>query len=251
MLMSHRVALLTSASFVISAAFASSPDLTLTESTYETCLTGAANSSALITIVQDQVTLLGPTSDLSAVYATLAGVSTAQGLTVSSNSAGTQALQAAQSCIAKVVPTVGAGRLHQVRSDLQCGDDLFVDGQTVFSSFEVVDDEWATFLPDGVQDPSCGAKRHREIYLLPNGDYAAVWLHEALGKKWKNKYTMSCANNDCSFVDGNQCNPGKLTGPMGKQPGCLCTGTGDGYGCAGSSSATTEDEETSCPASFF
>lgn len=230
---------------------ATTPDLTLTESTYQDCLSQAADPAAQITVVQDQVTLVGPTSSLSAVYAALAGVQTDQGLSVSSNAAGTQALSAAQSCLARRVPTVGAGRLHQVRADLRCGDDLFVDDQTVFSSFEVIDGEWATFFPDGVQNPVCGDKRHREIYELSNGDFAAAWVEGISGNQRKNDYTMSCANAACSSTAGNQCNPGRLTGPMGKQPGCLCTGTGDGYGCKGSSSSTTEDESTSCPASLF
>jgi hypothetical protein len=229
-------------------ALAAAPDLTLTESTYAACLSAATNQAAQITVEQNQATLHGPTSDLSAVYAVLAGVSTSQGLTVASNQAGTESLQAAQACLAKVVPTVGAGRLHQVRSDIRCATELFVDGQTVFSNFDVVNDEWITLYPDGVQDPTCDEKRHVLAYELSNGDMAAVWVDEAFGKKRKNKYTMSCENADCMYPEGNNCLPGRLNGPMGKQPGCLCTGTGDGMGCLGSSSSTTEDEDTTCPA---
>jgi len=228
------------------------PDLTLTQAAYDTCLAQAHDPASQITVTDGQSTLVGPTSDLSAVYAALAGTASAASVAVTSNAAGDQALGAAQSCLARTVPTIGAARLHQVRADLRCGTHLLVDEQTSFNTFITVDSPWVTFLPDGVQNPVCDDKIHRLTHALDNGDRAGVHLtNNNNNKAERNALDVTCKNNgDCDNAFTNVCRVSDEADGLPIR--CMCGDVGPpGNGCLGDSSTKVQSVGSACASSVF
>jgi len=236
------------AALLAGGASASAPDLTLTELTYDRCLASASDRAAEITVARGQGTLLAQTSDLRQVYATLAALADVRGVRVVSNAAGTRALRAAQTCLASRAPTVGAGRMHQLRRDLRCVGHLMEHGGVTFSTFTLAADGWASFAPDGVPSPTCDQRRHVMTYPLANGDRAAGWVSERRGEQVTSILRVTCHDNGC---EGGECGPVVVSGPMGAQPGCACAGTGALTGCLGSTSLVVRDTMSTCWDALF
>jgi hypothetical protein len=245
-------ALLAAVVFTLRADASFTPSLTLTQQTYDACLASAASSQASITVTQGQTTLVGPTSDLSAVYAALASTTSAQALSVSSNAAGSAALGAAQACLSKAVPTLGAARLHEVRADLRCGSALLSEDQVHFNAVINPNLPWITFLPDGVSGPDCGQKRHILTYALTNGDLAGgyVTLNDDDDPE-TNVVEVTCNNNgQCDNAKTNICAPSDES--QGLPIRCMCADVGPpNNGCFGSTTTKKKEHSGSCPDDLF
>lgn len=245
------VALLAAVVFTLRADASFTPDLTLTQQTYDACLASAASSQASITVTQGQATLVGPTSDLAAVYAALASTTSAQALSVSSNAAGSAALSAAQACLSKAVPTLGAARLHEVRADLRCGSALLSEGQVDFNAVITPNLPWITFLPDGVSGPVCGQKRHILTYALTNGDLAGGYVTlDDDDDPETNVVEVTCTNNgQCDNAETNICAPSDES--QGLPIKCMCADVGPPNGCLGSTTTKKKEHSGSCPDDLF
>jgi len=229
-------------------------DLTLTQNTYTSCLNDAANPSAQVTVTFDQQTLAGPTADLSAVYGALAAAPSAQGLTVSSNAAGSSALQQAQACIDATVASVGAARLHQVRPDLRHSTHILAHNQRTFNAFELhVEHGIITMLPDGVQDPDCPELIHLALRPLANGDLATSAMIVVDTAIFRKKEITRCEweGDDCRTAPNKKkCRPTKYL-PSDTEAFCTCAHFGDETGCATLGSTEIETVEFAAGLSLF
>jgi hypothetical protein len=164
---------------------------------------------------------------------------------VSSNAAGSSALQQAQACIDATVATVGAARLHQVRPDLRHSTHILAHGQRTFNTFELhVEHGIITMLPDGVQDPHCPELIPLTLRPLQNGDHATSAMIVVDDAILRRKEITNCdwEGNECRTAPNKKkCRPTKYH-PNDTEAFCTCAHYGDETGCA--TLGSTEIETT-------